>query len=124
MHYATSNSEQLDRLTKELERLRRAPHQVGVLDGLLREEDGESIAVVSTHEGLLEVPVSESVSQEDLVPGRLVALDFEAGATAFAGLPAWSFELILPLAFGVIAFRSAIQFAASIRELRSREPGP
>ena len=48
---------------------------------------------------------------------------FEAGATAFARLPAWSFELILPLAFGVIAFRSAIQFAASIRELWSSEPG-
>ena len=88
-----------------------------VLSGVLPPR-GQSLARCAT--SLFTAGVAAVVAYHS---GRFVALDFEAGATAFAGLPAWSFELILPLAFGVIAFRSASQFAASIRELWSHEPG-
>jgi TRAP-type C4-dicarboxylate transport system permease small subunit len=37
--------------------------------------------------------------------GRLVLTDHEAGVAAFASVPAWVAELILPLAFAIIAWR-------------------
>lgn len=39
---------------------------------------------------------------------RMVQMDREAGIVAFAEVPAWTCELIIPLAFGVIAWRYAI----------------
>ena len=40
--------------------------------------------------------------------GRLVLMDREAESIAFAAIPSWVCELILPLAFGVIALRYLI----------------
>ncbi len=50
---------------------------------------------------------------------RFVALDYEAQVSAFARFPAWPFELILPLAFFVIALRALISSALYIRALVS-----
>ncbi len=42
-------------------------------------------------------------------PGaRMVRMDYQAGLTAFAGVPAWACELIIPIGFGVIAIRSLL----------------
>ncbi len=37
--------------------------------------------------------------------GRFVAGEFDAGGDAFAGLPVWLFETVIPFAFGAIALR-------------------
>ena len=37
--------------------------------------------------------------------GRFVYLDWEAGITAFANVPAWLCELIIPAGFGLMALR-------------------
>jgi len=37
--------------------------------------------------------------------GRFVYLDYEAGISAFGGVPAWVFELILPIGFCFITLR-------------------
>lgn len=34
-----------------------------------------------------------------------IRLDYEDGSTGFAGIPAWSIEIIVPLAFGLIGVR-------------------
>lgn len=49
--------------------------------------------------------------------GRFVATELEAGASGLARLPAWPFELILPVAFGVIALRALIACARHARAL-------
>ena len=36
---------------------------------------------------------------------RMVRMDYEAGLVAFAAVPAWACELIIPIGFGVIAVR-------------------
>lgn len=36
---------------------------------------------------------------------RMVRMDYEAGLLAFAAVPAWACELIIPIGFGVIAVR-------------------
>ncbi len=36
---------------------------------------------------------------------RMVRMDYEAGFAAFAAVPAWACELIIPIGFGVIAVR-------------------
>ncbi len=36
---------------------------------------------------------------------RMVRMDYEAGLTAFAAVPAWACELIIPIGFGVSAVR-------------------
>lgn len=41
--------------------------------------------------------------------GRLVAMDQEAGAIAFAAIPAWICELIIPFGFGIISLRFLLQ---------------
>jgi len=46
--------------------------------------------------------------------GRLVASDYEAGTLAFANVPAWMVELILPFAFGVIALRYIFLCVAAV----------
>lgn len=37
--------------------------------------------------------------------GRFVTIDWDAGTMAFAGVPAWLCELIIPIGFGVMALR-------------------
>ena len=36
---------------------------------------------------------------------RMVRMDYEAGLIAFAAVPAWACELIIPIGFGIIAVR-------------------
>jgi len=54
---------------------------------------------------------------------EFVALDREAGVVAFAGLPAWVFELIIPLALGLIALRYLTIAGLHLRALLGRGSG-
>lgn len=49
--------------------------------------------------------------------GRFVQMDQEAGTIAFAEIPAWWCELIIPIAFGVIALRYAVYFVLHIQQM-------
>jgi TRAP-type C4-dicarboxylate transport system permease small subunit len=53
--------------------------------------------------------------------GRFVVSEFEYEATAFAGVPAWTCEIVIPVAFGLIALRYALY---SISDLRDVIAGP
>lgn len=55
---------------------------------------------------------------------EFVALDLEAGVVAFAGLPAWVFELIIPLALGLIALRYLTIAGLHLRALLGPGSGP
>ena len=55
---------------------------------------------------------------------RFVEMDFQAQATAFAGLPAWVLELVIPFAFGMIAIRYALHCAGHARAMFSAENAP
>ncbi len=48
---------------------------------------------------------------------RFVAMDFEAGTTAFAGFPAWIGEMIVPLGFAVIGLRYVFSFLGRLRRV-------
>lgn len=52
---------------------------------------------------------------------RFVASEIEYGTAAFAGVPAWSCEIVIPAAFAVIALRHALH---AVGELRSLLAGP
>ena len=54
--------------------------------------------------------------------GRLVASEFEFGTIAFASVPAWAAQAIIPFAFGLIAVRHALRCAQRGRGLWSGEP--
>ncbi len=53
---------------------------------------------------------------------RLVLMDREAGITAFAAVPAWVCEAIIPLAFGVIAVRFLLSSLLRFRQLPGKSP--
>jgi len=55
---------------------------------------------------------------------EFVVLDLEAGVVAFAGLPAWVFELIIPLALALIALRYLTIAGQHLRALLARGSGP
>lgn len=46
---------------------------------------------------------------------RFVMQDHEANVIAFADIPAWFFELIIPVGFGVISLRYLVRLASGIR---------
>lgn len=46
--------------------------------------------------------------------GLFVLDEYRYATPAFAGLPAWPFQLIMPLAFGLMALRFAIQLVAGL----------
>jgi TRAP-type C4-dicarboxylate transport system permease small subunit len=46
---------------------------------------------------------------------RFVLQDQEAGIIAFSGLPAWWFELIIPVGFAVMSLRYAVRCVAGVR---------
>ena len=52
-------------------------------------------------------------------PARLVVTEYQGGAIAFADVPAWVCELILPLGFGVMGLR---YLALGIGRLRGATP--
>lgn len=45
-------------------------------------------------------------------------IEFESGATLFASVPAWTTIIILPLAFGLMAFHYTLHAIAGIFQLR------
>lgn len=48
---------------------------------------------------------------------RFVALDWEEGTRAFAAVPAWACELVIPLGFGLIALRCLANLPLRLRTL-------
>ena len=48
---------------------------------------------------------------------RFVRDEFEYESVAFAGLPSWAVESVIPFAFGVMAIRFALLAAAALRDL-------
>lgn len=46
---------------------------------------------------------------------NFVQMDYEYGTEAFAGVPAWITELIIPVAFGLMAFRYFLLFMSPPR---------
>jgi TRAP-type C4-dicarboxylate transport system permease small subunit len=48
---------------------------------------------------------------------RFVASEIEYGTTAFAGVPAWTCELVIPVAFGLIALRYALYAIGDLRDV-------
>ncbi|MCZ6784920.1 MAG: TRAP transporter small permease [Proteobacteria bacterium] len=53
--------------------------------------------------------------------GRFVAFDREAGVKAVAALPAWLFEIVMPVAFALIAVRYLLQTASHLRDVWQNE---
>ena len=56
--------------------------------------------------------------------GRLVLEDYASGVTAFASVPVWVCELVLPVAMSIIAVRYAIYAWKHLREALAGEPAP
>jgi TRAP-type C4-dicarboxylate transport system permease small subunit len=48
---------------------------------------------------------------------RFVASEMEYAAAAFAGVPAWTCEIVIPVAFGLIALRYALYSIGDLREV-------
>jgi len=48
---------------------------------------------------------------------RFVAMDYESNSKVFSDIPAWTFELILPIAFGLISLRFTIHAILNVRAL-------
>jgi TRAP-type C4-dicarboxylate transport system permease small subunit len=48
---------------------------------------------------------------------RLLLQDFAAGVSAFADIPAWIFEIILPVGFSVMCLRYLLRLITGIRTL-------
>jgi TRAP-type C4-dicarboxylate transport system permease small subunit len=48
---------------------------------------------------------------------RFVSGEWEFGGTAFSGVPAWMFEVVIPVAFGFIAIRYGIRAIAQIKAM-------
>ncbi len=54
--------------------------------------------------------------------GRFVGSEWEAGAAAWAGVPAWLLAAVIPFAFGAMALRHALHaWLAAVRLARSNE---
>jgi TRAP-type C4-dicarboxylate transport system permease small subunit len=51
--------------------------------------------------------------------GRFVQMEREFSSVVLNGLPAWIFEAIIPVAFGLIAYRYAIFFFQHLHRLRN-----
>lgn len=52
---------------------------------------------------------------------RFVLMDYDSGNVAAAGLPAWLFEIVIPVAFTLITVRYLIQFIRHLRDLRIKD---
>ncbi|MBE0616658.1 MAG: TRAP transporter small permease [Proteobacteria bacterium] len=53
---------------------------------------------------------------------RFAASDYAAGTKAFAGVPSWIVESIVPFAFAVIALRYLVLFGVQVRDARRAAP--
>ena len=52
---------------------------------------------------------------------RFVASEFRFGSVAFAGIPAWALEAVVPFAFGLIALRFLLRVATDLAAALSRD---
>lgn len=87
MHFATANNDHTRKLEEENKRLKEPPHQAAILEQVGLSPDGERLAVVSSREGILEVPITGDVAEKDLVPGFRVMLAKNGAVIAARGLP-------------------------------------
>ena len=55
--------------------------------------------------------------------GRFVADELEFGSTAFSDIPAWMFEIVIPVAFGLIALRYGLRALGQMKSLLVGEAG-
>ena len=59
---------------------------------------------------------------------RFVADEWEFGSTAFSGVPAWAFEVVIPVAFTLISVRYLLRTGSQLRRLglgeSALDPGP
>ena len=53
---------------------------------------------------------------------RFVASEMEYAATAFAGVPAWTCEIVIPAAFGLIALRYVLYSVGDLRNVLAAPP--
>ena len=53
---------------------------------------------------------------------RFVASEMEYEAIAFAGVPAWACEIVIPVAFGLIALRYALYSIGDLRKVFAASP--
>jgi TRAP-type C4-dicarboxylate transport system permease small subunit len=53
---------------------------------------------------------------------RFVASEMEYQTTAFAGVPAWACEIVIPVVFGLIALRYALYAVGDLRNLLAARP--
>ena len=53
---------------------------------------------------------------------RFVASEMEYAAAAFAGVPAWTCEIVIPVAFGLIALRYALYSIGDLRDVLAASP--
>ena len=53
---------------------------------------------------------------------RFVASEMEYAAAAFAGVPAWTCEIVIPVAFGLIALRYALYAVGDLRKVLAGPP--
>jgi len=51
---------------------------------------------------------------------RFVVIEYQAGNIALSGIPAWQFEIILPIAFALISLRYVIHFVLHLRNMSRR----
>lgn len=55
---------------------------------------------------------------------RFVVMEYEAQSKAFSGISAWILELILPIAFTLIALRFFLHFIINVRDILARKSKP
>jgi TRAP-type C4-dicarboxylate transport system permease small subunit len=54
---------------------------------------------------------------------RFVSGEWEFGSTVFSGVPAWTVEIVIPVAFGFIALRYGIRATGQIKAMRTGAGG-
>jgi TRAP-type C4-dicarboxylate transport system permease small subunit len=55
--------------------------------------------------------------------GRFVTDEWEFGSTAFSGVPAWMFEAVIPMAFGIIALRYGVRTFVQLKAILAGDGG-
>lgn len=90
---------------------------IDVLSKLISRRARAAVGVVV---GLFTAAVSALVAYH---AGRFVASERAYESVAFSGIQAWVFEIIIPLAFGIIALRYLLYGASNLGPLLGRRTG-
>ena len=105
---------------------------IGLLGALAASRDNKHIAIdaltrfmstgarklVHVFTSLFTVIVSGLIAYHSI---RFELMEYETGNLAAAGVPAWLFEIIIPIAFSLITLRFSIHFIHHLRALRIKE---